>query len=138
MERFLSLSYLSDPERQSAETEAKTKRSKPLWEVQEPKAEPPSEALQELVTEQHLVHQVFTPEQIEELEAAVQVILDEAARIRAERSKHEKYLEGRSEWRLNFPFDIKYRPTITFDPDVLNPPVDEFGWSIENERYKEV
>ena len=125
-------------ERQSAETKAETKRSKPLWEVQEPKAEPPSEALQELVPEQHLVHQVFTPEQIEELEAAAQVILDEAARIRAERSKHEKYLESRSEWRLNFPFDIKYRPTITFDPDVLNPPVDEFGCSIENERYKEM
>ena len=88
--------------------------------------------------ELHLVHQVFTPEQIEELEAAAQVILDEAARIRAERSEHEKYSESCSEWRLNFPFDIKYHPTITFDPEVLNPPVDEFGWTIENERYKEM
>lgn len=125
-------------ERQSAETKAETKRSKPLWEVQEPKADPPSGALQELMPEQHPVHQVFTPEQIEELEAAAQVILDEAARIRAERSEHEKYLESRSEWRLNFPFDIKYHPTITFDPEILNPPVDEFGWPIVDERYKEM
>lgn len=125
-------------ERQSAEPESKTKRSKPLWEVQEPKAEPSNEALGELMPEQHPVHQVFTPEQIAELEAAAQVILDEAARIRAERSEHEKYLESRSEWRLNFPFDIKYHPTITFDPEVLDPPVDEFGWPIENERYKEM